>query len=461
MKRWAAIVLAILVFPSFMLMPSEEMVINAEETTEDIFLGIDHEFPHYSTENRFNITMDTSLPFNMSGLSSFQFEISTTGEIGLTGDWQDAENIIEKDLYTSIVVFCWFKNGKDNWVRFKVINTTGSTFISDGYNVWVDSEGPRFNLISHSEDEYQLDPRQLIRVLVEDLLSGVNASSIQYRCTTSGLQNMSEWMDAEDLENGDAVTLYLDLLLARGDRNFIQARAKDIAGNPILISRAYNIKVNTIPTPVVTSPLPNETFPAGESIVFDASGSYDNDGDRIDHIWTLVEGDNMDLLGETAVIIAELEPDTYNISLRITDRVGNMAWYNFTIIVNETEQEESQPNETIDPEADDDNDGMPNWYEMEKGFNISIPDGHLDPDGDGVPSIVEYEEGYDPLDGEKYPEDRVQEVEEEVDVSYVPLIAGMITLGVFLFIIAVIVVVVVVVVSSKKKDDDEPEPPNY
>lgn len=53
----------------------------------------------------------------------------------------------------------------------------------------------------------------------------------------------------------------------------------------------------------------------------------------------------------------------------------------------------------LDPDADDDNDGMPNGYEMTYGFNPYDPaDANDDPDGDGLKNLKEYQIGTDPLD---------------------------------------------------------------
>jgi hypothetical protein len=50
---------------------------------------------------------------------SIQYEISTTGEVGLVGDWVNVYDPYAPDEELRVVVSGWFKNGKDNWIRFR------------------------------------------------------------------------------------------------------------------------------------------------------------------------------------------------------------------------------------------------------------------------------------------------------------------------------------------------------
>jgi hypothetical protein len=55
-------------------------------------------------------------------------------------------------------------------------------------------------------------------------------------------------------------------------------------------------------------------------------------------------------------------------------------------------------------DTDDDNDGMPDAWEEQYGFNSTNgTDSSLDTDGDGYSNLMEYEEGTDPLDAESKP----------------------------------------------------------
>ncbi|MBN1539187.1 MAG: hypothetical protein JW939_03510, partial [Candidatus Thermoplasmatota archaeon] len=63
--------------------------------------------------------------------------------------------------------------------------------INDGSD---DTTSPAFELLSPPEDEYQLDPFQIVRIKVTDGQSWVDAGSIEYRLTTQGMRHWSQWM---------------------------------------------------------------------------------------------------------------------------------------------------------------------------------------------------------------------------------------------------------------------------
>ncbi len=54
-------------------------------------------------------------------------------------------------------------------------------------------------------------------------------------------------------------------------------------------------------------------------------------------------------------------------------------------------------------DADDDNDGMPDTWEEEYGFNPLVKDGSGDLDNDGYTNLREYMQGTDPSDPDSYP----------------------------------------------------------
>lgn len=69
---------------------------------------------------------------------------------------------------------------------------------------------------------------------------------------------------------------------------------------------------------------------------------------------------------------------------------------------------------TLDPALDQDNDGMPNGFEIEHGFDPFDPgDAPLDADGDGVSSLHEYIAGTGPRNGDDLP--RIAAVTAEAD----------------------------------------------
>jgi hypothetical protein len=54
-------------------------------------------------------------------------------------------------------------------------------------------------------------------------------------------------------------------------------------------------------------------------------------------------------------------------------------------------------------DSDDDNDGMPDAWEVQYGFNALLNDASVDSDSDGYSNLEEYRGHSDPLDSNSYP----------------------------------------------------------
>lgn len=164
------------------------------DSGDDMFVGLNIPEETFINRTKIQFFMETSIPFENRTDYIFEYEISTDGEMTLIGNWENAEEIIEINGSIAISIEPLFKSGKGNFVLFRGRNSTGSFVESEVYNIWCDAMDPGFRLNSHSEDEYQMNPEQEIIVQIEDEDSGVDGSSIEYRYTTSGLENMTEWM---------------------------------------------------------------------------------------------------------------------------------------------------------------------------------------------------------------------------------------------------------------------------
>jgi hypothetical protein len=384
---------------------------------------------------------------------SIEYEISTSGAVGLVGNWQNILDAYAPSTTLRVVVAGWFQNGQDNWIRFRAQDMAGNRYVvSDAYNVWVDAESPKYRLLSHSEDEYQLNPYQEVRIMVEDLQSGVDAQSIEYRLTTRGETKWTPWKAYKEGADGKSVEVRIRETFRRGDENFIQIRAKDLAGNPISNSKVFNIKINTYPEIEVTSPSSGDYLHDEMQIVFDASQSHDPDGDRLTYTWLYSYGDDQTTLGDVARITSELPAGEYTITLIVKDRVNNEVQYHFVITV-----ENYIPPDTgeggLDP-IDTDGDGMYDWYEKRYQLNYLVKDANEDPDGDGFTNVQEFGDGKwfaqnltNPKYAGSHPTSKVEPASEE---DKGPFSSNMIPLWLILAILVIAVIVTMLLVKNKK-----------
>jgi len=261
----------------------------------------------------------------------------------------------------------------------------------------VDAKSPTYKLLSHSEDEYQLNPLQEVRIQILDEQSWVEASSIEYRITTQGQTKWSQWLPYKDATDGPKPVVTLREHFRRGDDNFVQVRSKDLAGNPISLSKAFNIRINTYPVIVVVSPSSGDLLTEDVPIQFDASDSYDPDGDRLSISWVKSTPTGPVSLGEAGTISARLPAGEHTITVKAKDRVNNEVQFTFVITVGKEDKPE------IDPKQDTDGDGMPDIWEIPFQTDPNVKDAQDDPDHDGFTNYQEYENNTHPLIAGSHP----------------------------------------------------------
>ncbi|MGA1865919.1 MAG: hypothetical protein ACMUFK_00460 [Thermoplasmatota archaeon] len=372
---------------------------------------------------------------------TIEYEISTTGEVGLVGEW----NAISEPYATSdelrVVVEGWFKNGKDNWIHFRAKDMAGNGYVeSESYNVWVDAKSPTYKLLSHTEDEYQNNPLQEVKVQILDEQSWVDASSIEYRITTQGQTKWSLWLPYKDALDGPNPVVTLREHFRRGDDNYVQVRANDLAGNPISTSKAFNIRINTYPVIVVVSPSPGDQLFEGDMIVFDAGDSYDPDGDKLSITWSKSTPNGTESLGESEQVTAKLPAGEYTITVVVRDRVDNQVQMTFPITVEK---------KVIPPEEDNDldGDGIPDWWEEKYQTDPEAKDAQLDPDGDGFTNLQEFQNNTNPKNGISRPP-TPPPLGDDGTLDLFSVDAW--PLWVFLVVVVMVVVLTMLVMKSKK-----------
>ncbi len=378
---------------------------------------------------------------------SIEYETSTSGEANLIGEWEQVQDSYAPGNSLRVVVVGWFGNGKDNFIRFRAKDLAGNDYsYSEPYNIWIDADQPMIRLKSPAdEDDFQINPVQNIQIQIDDKESGVDAESIEYRFTTAGTDKYTPWKPYKDAESGNSVIVNLRLTLKRGDENFVQVRASDLAGNPLKTSRAYNIKVNTYPMIDITSPTGGEVLYSNVPVTFDATDSYDLDRDSISFKWFKSGPEGMEPFGITALMTANFVPGEHTIKLIVTDSVENSASYSFTILVEPPMEGLVGPDD-----GDSDLDGIPNWWEIQYHLDPLDKDSDEDvdtPNPDGFTNLQEWHNRTDPTNPWSHPPIPYKTVEEE---ETGPLSSGMWPIWVILVALILAIVITMSVIQRKK-----------
>ncbi len=167
----------------------------------------------------------------------------------------------------------------------------------------------------------------------------------------------------------------------------LQVRIMDDDGGSDLKELRFDAQ-NVAPTFIMNvSGLDNDNrIDQGKTVSFDAMNLSDVSNDTISHEWIWQENVSIDADEDgPSLEIRFLDPGIYNVSFRAYDEDGGDTWYNSSIEVME------------DMAFDNDEDGMPRWWEKLHGLDDNDPrDAGYDPDVDNLTNLQEYLNGTDP-----------------------------------------------------------------
>ena len=197
--------------------------------------------------------------------------------------------------------------------------------------------------------------------------------------------------------------------------------AIDIPHNNYPIAFVVAIDPNEIPTANANGPYSGFV---GDPITFDATGSQDPDGDIVRYDW---DWNNDGLFDETTnqstIAHTWFSAYTGNVALKVTDDEGITATSYAYVEVTDPgpiDGDGDGIDDTVDNcqyvynphqadfdgdgagdfcDGDDDNDGMPDWFENTYGLDpFNAYDAQFDPDDDGFATIQEFYDQTDPTD---------------------------------------------------------------
>jgi type II secretory pathway pseudopilin PulG len=302
--------------------------------------------------------------------SSIEYSVSYDGGVTF-GDWISAGSVLNaKDLVVSVEPA--LMEGSENMIKFKAADEAGNLVESDAHQINVDISGVIFGNLTVDgsedwEDQWLENGEVDIGITISDLLSGVKGDSMEYRLTHLGRSdlNSANWMPVDGSTSDNEISILLEnVMLGYGDTNYIQFRAKGVLENPFLESPAFNLWINTEPVPVISSPEDDAEFLEGDMITFDASFSRDYDGDALTYTWSDTFNEETTVIGEGVVEDFErfdwdaLEPGTHSIVLMVSDGIHEISSNSIEIFI------EDYVFPIWKTDQDQDNDGMPNWFEF-------------------------------------------------------------------------------------------------
>ena len=182
--------------------------------------------------------------------------------------------------------------GNGNLIRWRVRDLAGNgPVVSKPWQIMVDLSPVSFTDPVPADGDVFTETDIECGITVTDAGgSGVNGKSIDYSISTSGANDgdFKKWLPAGLSGTRESVSVLLELEFEAGKQYYIRWRAADAVGNPLAYSEPQAIRVNAAPVPAIYSPLPGETFTAGDPVVLDAGGTTDADGDELAFHWRIL-----------------------------------------------------------------------------------------------------------------------------------------------------------------------------
>ncbi|MBR9985933.1 MAG: hypothetical protein KFF68_08490 [Desulfosarcina sp.] len=197
------------------------------------------------------------------------------------------------------------------------------------------------------------------------------------------------------------------------------------------LESADSEEVSYTPAAVVPNQAPtavagqNQVVDEGSSVVLDGSASSDPDGAIVGYQWAQIGGTGISIYSAstsqasfTAPVVG-LAGETFTFRLTVTDDDGSSAVANMTVSVLKSSSTDvdgdgvpdvldlfpSDPTEWADNDGDgigdnqdpdDDNDGIPDAWEITYGLDPLVNDADLDADGDGWTNLEEFQADTNP-----------------------------------------------------------------
>jgi hypothetical protein len=318
------------------------------------------------------------------------------------GPWlvinQDTDITQVADNVVTISSAITFPHAGINFIRWQARDRAGNGYtVSDPNQLLIDHQPPRFE--GYSVESTTIEDLRKVKfniTILDDGSSGINATSIEYKFSTDGIENYTSWKNVNQNIDSPKMMIEVFLELNYGSNNFIAWRVKDVAGNGYVETGDIQITINTPPIIDIRLPINNSKFFITEIIEFDGSGSYDPDDDVLSYYWEHSYSNQFGLkvtekLSSSQTFKGSLAGGANDVMLFVDD-----GYYNITKTVYLF---------VYDQFTDLDQDGMPDyWEEQYPGLDPNNrADANLDLDGDGKTNLEEFQAETNPADPTDYP----------------------------------------------------------
>ena len=182
--------------------------------------------------------------------STIEYSVSETGVNGFNF-WIPAMETQKGDKIIPSIRYI-FPEGDGNYIKWRAKDISENGFAeSPPVNIKVDITPISFAEEIHPQIEWYNQKIISTKIMVSDTGSGVDLNSLEARVSTSGPNDLGQWMsiDAGNInesgENGYEITVTLSH--TEGTGNYIMFRGTDIVGNPYSLSDKFNLKIDTSP----------------------------------------------------------------------------------------------------------------------------------------------------------------------------------------------------------------------
>ncbi len=234
-----------------------------------------------------------------------------------------------KTLNCTVIPF--LKDGVKNLIQWRGRDIVGNPYNeSDIYRIRVDVSTVTFQRPLPTAYEIQRSLNVTCGIMVVDIYSGVDASTIEFSTSISGIWDYGDWQPARKTMSGNMINCSVTPTFVQGANNYIRWRAKDMVGNEFNISDNYQITVqlNTAPETKLLAPANRSILKILTPELAWTSFDLDNDTDLYYDIYLSENLTDILKLNQSAIVDRVIN-DT---SLRINIPLDDEKVYYWTVI---------------------------------------------------------------------------------------------------------------------------------